>query len=100
MPPLVAEFWDTFTVLTPGVRLSSWVKFRPFNGRSLTCCFTTATPSSEVEVSSDTAFACTLTTSVTAPVLSVKSKVAVWLTSSEMPDLTSGLKPLFVTFKS
>ena len=100
MPPLVAEFCDTLTVLTPGVRFSSWVKFLPFNGRSLTCCFTTATPSSEVEVSSATALACTLTTSVTAPAFSVKSKVAVWLTTSEMPDLTAGLKPVFVTFKS
>src|SRR5580658_3365812 len=62
MPPLVLLFCDTFTVLTPGVRLRIWVKFRPFKGRSLTCSLTTATPSSAVEVSRATELACTSTT--------------------------------------
>src|SRR5579864_8769864 len=72
-PPPVAEFCDTLTVLTPGVRFSSCVKFRPFKGRSFTCSFTTATPSSEVDVSSVTGLSCTSTTSLTAPAFSVKS---------------------------
>ena len=72
-PPLVAEFCETFTVLTPGVRFSSCVKLRPFKGRSLTCSLTTATPSSDVDVSSVTGLSCTSTTSLTAPAFSVKS---------------------------
>src|SRR5579864_1271811 len=100
MPPLVLLFCDTLTVLTPGVRLRIWVKFRPFRGRSLTCSFTTATPSSAVEVSSVTGLACTSTTELTDPALSAKSYVAVWFTTRRIPDLTVGPKPLFVTFKS
>src|ERR1700752_3160431 len=73
MPPLVVLFCDTLTVLTPGVRLSSWVKFRPFKGKSLTCSFTTATPSSAVVVSNATGLACTSTISLTVPALSTKS---------------------------
>src|SRR5260370_38387106 len=68
-PPLVAEFCDTLTVLTPGVRFSNWEKFRPFKGRSLTCSLTTASPSSAVEVSISTALAFTSTTALTPPAL-------------------------------
>src|SRR2546423_8736663 len=43
-------FWVVFTVLTPGVRFSNCVKFRPFSGRSLTERLSITEPSSELEV--------------------------------------------------
>src|ERR1700758_3014756 len=73
IPPLVAEFCETLIVLTPGVKFSNWVKLRPLSGRSLTSSRTTATPSSEVDVSRVTWLPCTSTISVTDPALSVKS---------------------------
>src|SRR6266853_2442478 len=76
-PPLVAEFCDTLTLLTPGVRLSSWVKFRPFKGKSLTCDLTMASPSSEVDVSRAADVAWTSTVSWVEPVVSTRSTAVV-----------------------
>ena len=39
-----AEFWETLTGDTPGERERSWVKFRPFSGRSTTCLAATTAP--------------------------------------------------------
>ena len=75
--PLVAEFCDTLTLLTPGVRLSIWVKFRPFKGKSLTCFLTMVSPSSEVDVSRAAVVAFTWTVSSVEPGLSVRSTVTV-----------------------
>src|SRR5438067_10793015 len=46
--PKPPEFCDTLTGATPGVRARSWVKLRPFKGRSTTCFEVTAAPSSAV----------------------------------------------------
>ncbi len=100
MPPPVAEFCETFTVLTPGVKLSNWVKLRPFNGRSFTCSLTTATPNSEVEVSRASVSAATTTVSLTEPVASATSTVAVWFTNRVTFDCTAALKPSLVIFRS
>src|ERR1700722_2408050 len=76
-PPLVAEFCETFTVLTPGVRFRSCVKLRPCSGRSFTCSLTTATPSSADEVSISFEVACTVSVSVTDPAFKMMSYVAI-----------------------
>ena len=68
--------------LTPGVRVSNWVKLRPFNGRSFTMVCVTTVPNSDVEVRTCAAVACTVTVCMEDPTFRVKSKLVVWFTSS------------------
>jgi len=98
-PPAPEEFCDTLTVLTPGVRLSNWVKFLPFSGRSFTSVLTIATPSSAVETCRASDFASTFTVCCTEPTESVTSKVAIWFTSSVMFVCREVANPLFAYYE-
>ena len=79
--PNPPEFCETLTGATPGVRASSWVKFLPFNGRSVTCCRVTAAPSSAVELWTSAPTASTWTSWLISPIWRLKSRVAVWFTT-------------------
>ena len=74
--PRNPKVWAVLTGLAPGVSASNCVKFRPFNGRSLTWRVAITVPSSAVEFSIVGATACTVTVCSAEPTLSVKSKVA------------------------
>ena len=65
------------TPVTPGPRIASWAKFRPFSGRSLTAFVSITCPTDDVFDSSSGAEACTSTVSVTSPAVSVKSICAI-----------------------
>ncbi len=80
LPP--AEFCATLIGLTPGVNVSSWVKFRPFNGRSFAGFVVTIVPSSDVVESTADRCAVTVSGCCEDPTVSPKSSVAVWLTCS------------------
>ena len=87
------RFCETLTGATPGVSSSSLVKLRPFRGRSTTCFSVTAEPSSAEDAWSCAPVACTVTVSVTAPTSRMKSKVAIWLTTSANGLTTDVWKP-------
>ena len=78
---------------TPGVKARSWVKFRPFRGRSLTSLGAMAVPSSAVEDSMCTAVAWTLISCVVAPTFREKSCVSVWLTFNVKPSAFAAVNP-------
>ena len=75
LPP--AEFCATLIGLTPGVNVSNWVKFRPFNGRSFTDFVVMTVPSSDVVDSTVDRFAVTVSVCWEDPTESLKSSVAV-----------------------
>ena len=64
-------FWAVETGVAPGVRVSNWVKFLPFSGRSFTALSEITVPSSLEDPSSITASAFTTMCSLTAPTSSL-----------------------------
>src|SRR5207249_10489263 len=68
-------FCVVFTVLTPGVKFSNCVKFRPFKGRLSTDRLPITVPSSELDVWILVAEASTTTASVAEPMRKVTSIV-------------------------
>src|SRR5207247_5295727 len=89
--------WDVETGLTPGVSVSSCVKFLPFRGRSLTAFSGITVPSSLVEASSIAVSALTTTCSLTAPTSRLTACVTVWLTPTSNDEIRVVLKPLAST---
>ena len=78
-PPMLL-FCDVDSGVTPGVSVSSCVKFRPFNGRSCTVRSLMTLPSSEVDAWTNSLPAVISTTSVISPTDSERFCVRVSLT--------------------
>ena len=96
-PPPPPELCPTSAGETPGVSISSSVKFRPFKGKLFTSFVVTAVPSSAVEASRLAATASTVTLVVVAPTASVMSCVAVWLTKTSNSFSIAVEKPTLLT---
>src|SRR2546423_10923064 len=71
------EFCETLTGATPGERVNSCVKLRPFSGRSTTCRLLTTAPTSAVDAWMSAPTASTVTDCSTPPTFRVRSNVAV-----------------------
>ena len=87
----------TSGALTPGMRVASWRKLRPFRGSSRTCSPVMRPATSPPVVDTDTAGVSTFTVSVTLPVVSWTSNDLLSATFKTILLRDSPLKPGYST---